>query len=97
MDNQSASPISLEPAAKAKWWGESLTVWGALITAVATVLPALGPALGLDLTPELVRLAGDQLLSLVQTVVGLLGTIMTIYGRSRAAAPLERRNVSLRV
>lgn len=78
-------------APASKWWGESLTIWGALITAATTVLPLLGPILGLDLTPELVREAGDRAVAVVQALSALAGTLMTIWGRSRAAAPLGRR------
>jgi uncharacterized protein (TIGR02594 family) len=80
-----------------KWWGSSLTIWGATLTALSTVLPAFGPALGLDITPELVREAGDQLISAVQAIGGLVGTVMTIYGRSRAATRLVRREMRLNV
>ena len=41
-----------------KWWGQSMTIWGAIITDSLTVLPALGPALGIDITADLVREAG---------------------------------------
>lgn len=80
-----------------KWWGESMTVWGALMTAVATVLPVVGPLIGIDITPELVKLVGTQAYAVVQAVTGLLGTVMTIYGRARATQPLERRPVSLKL
>ena len=40
-----------------------MTIWGALITALATVLPAIGPLVGLDITPELVRQLGDQVVA----------------------------------
>ncbi len=45
-----------QPAAK--WWGQSITIWGAVITGLSTVLPALGPAFGIDITGDLVREAG---------------------------------------
>ncbi len=96
MTNEPIAPATAQQPST-KWWGESVTIWGALVTAVATVLPALGPAVGLDLTPEAVKLAGDQVLALVQAAAGLVGTVMTIYGRSRASAPLERRHISLRL
>jgi hypothetical protein len=79
-----------------KWWATSKTVWGALITAMATVLPALGPLLGVSISPELIHQLGDQVLLLVQTLVGLTGTILTIYGRTRATTPLARRRMSLK-
>ena len=71
-----------------KWWGESITIWGAVITALSTVVPVLGPAIGLDLTPDLVRQTGEQLVSVVQAVGGLVGIVMTIYGRARATTVL---------
>ena len=67
-----------------KWWGQSMTIWGAVLTALSTVVPVIGPAIGLDLTPDLVREAGEQLVSVVQAIGGLVGTLMTIYGRARA-------------
>ena len=80
-----------------KWWGNSVTVWGAIITALSTVLPALGPVIGIDITSDLVRELGDQLVVTVQAVGGLIGTVMTIYGRVRATGPLERRDVSVKL
>ena len=73
----------------AKPWGQSLTIWGALITALSTVVPVLGPAIGLELTPDLVRQAGEQVVTVVQAVGGLVGTLMTIYGRARANVVLS--------
>ena len=72
------------PGMPGKWWGQSMTIWGALLTALSTVVPVIGPAIGLDLTPDLVREAGEQLVSVVQAIGGLVGTLMTIYGRARA-------------
>lgn len=80
-----------------KWWGESMTIWGAVITGLATVLPALGPLIGIDITGELVRQLGDQLVQVVQALGGLAGTIAVIYGRARASTPLARRDVSLKL
>ncbi|HKZ97595.1 MAG TPA: glycosyl hydrolase 108 family protein [Hyphomicrobiaceae bacterium] len=104
--NPSSSPVASEgeiemsndqAASPAKWWGGSMTVWGAIVTALSTVLPAVGPAIGIDITGELVREVGSQLVAAVQAAGGLLGTIMTIYGRVRATQPLERRFVSLKL
>ncbi len=44
-----------------------------------------------DITGDMVRLAGEQLVHVVQALTGLLGTIMTIYGRTRAAKPLVKK------
>ena len=85
------------PVGEPKWWAHSLTIWGALITALSTVLPALLPLIGINLPPEVARLLGDAVLQFGQAAAGLAGTILTIYGRGRAAAPLERRPVTLNV
>ncbi|MGH1418221.1 MAG: TIGR02594 family protein [Hyphomicrobiaceae bacterium] len=74
-----------------KWWGQSLTIWGAIVTAAATVLPAIGPILGWDITADMVRLAGEQLVQVVQALAGLVGTTMTIYGRARASKTLVHK------
>lgn len=78
--------ISTAPAGK--FWGQSVTIWGAAITALSTVVPILGPAIGVDLTPDLVREAGEQIVGVVQALGGLVGTLMTIYGRVRATTVL---------
>ncbi len=83
--------------APAKWWGESMTIWGTIITGLATVLPAFGPLIGVDITGDLVQQAGDDVVNLVQAITGLTGTAMTIFGRIRATQPLARRAVSLKI
>ncbi|MBU2582770.1 MAG: TIGR02594 family protein [Alphaproteobacteria bacterium] len=80
-----------------KWWGQSMTIWGALVTAAAVVLPSVGTVLGLELDADMVRLLGEQILSVIQTITALAGTAMTIYGRSRAVLPLARRSITLKV
>lgn len=81
----------------AKWWGESMTIWGVLITAASTVLPTIGPLLGLDISAEMVRQVGEQVLHVMQALGGVLGTLLAIYGRVRAQGPIERRLVSMKV
>jgi uncharacterized protein (TIGR02594 family) len=83
------------PASDAKWWGQSMTIWGVIITTLSTVLPTFGPLLGLNVTAELVHTVGDQLVAVVQAIGGLVGTVLTIYGRVRATPSLERRQVTL--
>ena len=86
-----------EPATEGKWWGQSMTIWGVLLTAMSTVLPLLGPILGLDLTPELVQRLGQDIVILVQALGGVIGTVLTILGRVRATTLLERRPVRLKL
>jgi hypothetical protein len=74
-----------------------MTVWGAAITALSTVLPVVGPLLGLTITADLVQQLGDQVVLLAQAAGGVAGTILTIYGRARATTPLERRQVNLKL
>jgi uncharacterized protein (TIGR02594 family) len=92
-DMTSTSPET----ASAKWWGESMTIWGTIITGLATVLPAFGPLVGIDITGDLVQQAGDDVVSVVQAIAGLAGTAMTIFGRIRATRPLALRSVSLKI
>lgn len=80
-----------------KWWGQSITIWGAMITALSTVLPAIGPAFGVDITGDLVREAGEGIVLTVQAVGGLIGTLMTIYGRMRASTGLTQRSVQMKL
>ncbi|MEQ1712666.1 MAG: putative peptidoglycan-binding domain-containing protein [Hyphomicrobium sp.] len=79
-----------------KWWGQSMTIWGALITALATVAPAVGPVIGVDITGEVIRQAGGQAAQAFQAVAGLVGTVLTIWGRFRAVQPLAQRDVSFK-
>ena len=88
---------SEEDTPDTKWWGQSMTIWGALLTALSTVLPLLGPILGVNLTVDLIERLGQDLVLLVQAAGGLIGTIMTILGRMRATTLLERRPIKLRL
>ena len=47
-------------APDAKWWGHSMTIWGIIVTTLSTVLPALGPVFGLNITAELIHQLGDN-------------------------------------
>lgn len=101
-DSATAAPRApSEPVATStlspKWWGDSMTVWGTLITAAATVLPAFGPLIGLDISAATVKQVGHQTMDIVQAVGGLVGTLMALYGRSRATQPLIRRDLTLKL
>jgi hypothetical protein len=74
-----------------------MTIWGAMVTALSTVLPVVGPLFGLDIPPEIILLLGDQLAVLAQAAGGVAGTFLTIYGRARATTALARRQVTLTV
>jgi hypothetical protein len=83
------------PSTPAKWWATSMTIWGAVVTALSTVVPVVGPLVGVDIPPELIQQLGDQTVLLAQAAGGVAGTILTIYGRLRATTALERRQVTL--
>lgn len=82
---------------ESKWWGQSITIWGVIVTAVSTVLPVIGPLIGIDLTSDMIELVGQQVMQIAQAIGGLVGTLMAIYGRVRAVAPIERRAVLLKL
>jgi uncharacterized protein (TIGR02594 family) len=88
-------PAATPATPDTKWWGQSMTIWGVIVTTLSTVLPAFGPLLGLDITAELVRQLGDQIVVIVQAVGGLVGTILTIWGRARATTTLERKQITM--
>lgn len=82
-------------APAAKWWGQSMTIRGVLITAATTVLPALAAAAGVDV--GLVRVLGEQAIGVAQSIGGLIGTGMAIAGRIRADVPVTTRDVTIRL
>jgi hypothetical protein len=79
----------------AKWWGNSMTIQGIIVTTLSTVLPVSGPVFGLNINAELVHQLGDNVVTFGQAAGGLIGTIMAIYGRLRTSTPLERCQVTL--
>jgi len=93
----SQKPTIATPEPDTKWWGNSLTIWGALMTAISTVAPAILSVFGLDVPSALIEQLGRDFVAVVQAVGGLVGTIMTVVGRSRAAVPLTRKPVSIRL
>lgn len=94
-ETEMAKVIEKQP--EAKWWGRSMTIWGVVVTALSTVMPALAPLIGVDLPGDLVREAGGQVVTTVQAIGGLVGVVMSILGRLRASQPLERRALSLKL
>ena len=86
-----------QPALEPKWWGRSLTIWGAVVAGLAAVLPVLSPAIGVEVTPDAVHTAADQIAAVVQAATGLAGTLIAIYGRVRATQPLQQRLVTVKI
>ena len=71
-----------------KWIGKSLTIWGVIITGASTVLPAVGPLIGLDLNAAEILQFGDSVTQAINAIGGVIGVIMTVIGRMRANKPL---------
>ena len=72
-----------------------MTVWGAVITAAVAVLPALGLLIGFAINAKMVGELGENVVPIAQAVAALIGTEITICGRSSADLPLFRRSVIL--
>lgn len=83
--------------AEPKWWGESMTIWGTLITTLSTVVPIVSSLVGVDISSGLVEQVGNDVTNVIQAVTAFTGTLMTIYGRIRARQPLARRSISIRL
>ena len=88
---------STAPPADPKWWGQYLTIWGAVVTGLAAVLPALGPAIGVSISADTVHTGAAQMAAIIQAALGLAGTIAVIRGRVRATQPLQQRLVSVKI
>lgn len=71
-----------------KWWGNSLTIRGAALSAVSAALPAIAGIAGIDLDGETVKSLGEHTVAIVQAVGGIAGMSMTVAGRLRAVAKL---------
>jgi lysozyme family protein len=92
-----SNPSMPAPATDAKWWGNSLTIWGTFITGLSTVAPTILSVFGFDIPSSLIEQLGADVVTVAQAMGGLIGTVMTIVGRTRAATPLARRPMSIRV
>jgi hypothetical protein len=90
-------PLAAIATVEPKWWGHSLTIWGAVVTGLAAILPAIGPAVGVEISGDVVRSTGDQAASAAQAVIGLAGTLLAIFGRVRATRPLAQREVTVKL
>lgn len=80
-----------------KWWGNSLTIRGALLTFLTTVLPVIAPLFGFNITGEIIEQIGSHSTALVQAVGGLVGIALTILGRTRATSRLARMPMEIRI
>jgi uncharacterized protein (TIGR02594 family) len=83
------SEIVEAPPGLDKFWLQSLTVWGAIITIAAVAIPEIGKLVGYDVTPEMIKDIGTHGAAIVQSVASLIGAIMVVYGRMRATKPIR--------
>ena len=103
MTSSVTQPAELQPPkipvtpGDAKWWGQSVTIWGTIVTTLATVLPIVGPLIGINISADIVHELGDSVIHAAQAIGGVIGIVMTIYGRTHAMQPLVRRDFLIKV
>lgn len=83
-------------AAEPKWWGNSMTIWGAIVTGLTNVLPVVGPLLGIDISAEMIRDLGEHATRAIQAIGGIVGILLTVFGRMRAVQPIARRDFNVK-
>jgi uncharacterized protein (TIGR02594 family) len=86
-DQSMTKPAS--SSTETKHWTKSLTLWGAFVTTMATVLPIVGPFFGLPVTADMIRELGEQGLKVLQAIATFAGVGMTVLGRLRANSRLH--------
>ncbi|WP_045836055.1 TIGR02594 family protein [Hyphomicrobium sp. 99] len=89
MGNQATTTKTTDDGTK--WWVQSKTLWGTLITAAATVIPVVAPAIGVSLPADVIQAFGDQVLTALQALTAVFGTALAIYGRFKASSVLSLR------
>lgn len=72
-----------------KYWTQSLTIWGTIVTFLSTVAPALGKLVGWDITITDIQNIGDSVTIIIQAVGGLVGTILAVVGRVKAKGSIK--------
>ncbi|MDX2204585.1 MAG: glycosyl hydrolase 108 family protein [Hyphomicrobiaceae bacterium] len=80
---------------QSKWWGQSMTVWGVIVTGLSTVLPVVGQLFGINITADLVQQLGEAVVQFGQAGAGVVGLALTLWGRLRATADLTRKEIRL--
>ncbi len=88
MTSKTQEPSTTENV-PSKWWVESITLWGAFITTLSTVLPIVGPLFGLHLTSVMIEQVGAHVVTILQALGGISGILLTVFGRFRATHALR--------
>ncbi len=70
-----------------KWMVWSLTAWGAVVTFGSSVLPVIGPVIGMELNPMDIASLGEKGTAFLNATFGLIGIVMVLIGRKRATGP----------
>lgn len=99
---QEPPPMSAEPTntpndPTPKWWIESMTMWGAAITAIAAYVPYIAFAMGWPITEEMVLLFGQAVTTAMQHAGIAVGLALTIIGRFRAKTRLVQGEVRFKL
>lgn len=76
-----------------KWYARSLTMWGAAVTSVSVVIPAVNPLLqlmfGFEIEPGWLTELDAHIKNILSALGGIGGLIMIVVGRIRAIEPLR--------
>ena len=71
-----------------KPWYQSKTIWGSLIMLASLALPAFGLV---SLTPDQQSMMVNNIVGVVDAVLGLIGGILAIYGRFTAKTTIGKK------
>ncbi len=93
----SAEPTNTPNDPTPKWWIESMTMWGAAITAIAAYVPYIAFAMGWPITEEMVLLFGQAVTTAMQHAGIAVGLALTIIGRFRAKTRLVQGEVRFKL
>lgn len=78
-----------------KWVVDSLTMWGAFVTAISTSIPSINTFIvfffgdNWSIEPGWVEALNDGVKSVVMGVGSIVGLVMIVAGRWRAKKPLS--------
>lgn len=74
---------------KSKIFTKSVTIWGAIITAVTAVVPAVTTLFGFDVSPADIMALGEAGTKIINGIGSFVGLVMVIYGRLRDGQGLK--------
>lgn len=80
-----------------KWWLESITMWGAIITAVAAYAPYISFFTGFPINEDMVRLFGEAVTIAMQNTGIAVGILLTVVGRLKAKTSLTSKELRFKL